>query len=223
MNAKGSKSARTPKTPKTPAEGGKPDVMLGNATTAVLPNPADAPSPKGGRKRKGPEMVVDVVVPPWVRNTEAGPPLANAVETAPASADAAPALKPKRGRPATPAKPAKSKDATPPAPPGSLRAIGEGWLGSLKTAGHTPSTISSYATDLALAYQHFGDARAAGEIPEKQVATFDASPLVTKKKNGKGKATPTILKTRRALRLALVWAEKKKLIKKAPFAVKTPA
>jgi hypothetical protein len=32
-----------------------------------------------------------------------------------------------------------------------------------------------------------------------------------------------VLKTQRALRLALVWAEKKKLIKKAPFAAKTPA
>ena len=57
----------------------------------------------------------------------------------------------------------------------------------------------------------------AADLTEKQIAKFNASDLVTKKKNGKGKAQPTVLKTRRALRLALTWAESRKLIAKAPY------
>ena len=53
--------------------------------------------------------------------------------------------------------------------------------------------------------------------PRSRSPAFNASKGVMKKKNGKPKAQPTILKTRRALRLALVWAEQKGLIKKAPY------
>ena len=111
----------------------------------------------------------------------------------------------------------KAKEATPNAAPGSLRAIGDGWLDSLRAAGHTPSTVSSYGNDLAIAYDHLGADTAAATITEKQISAFNASKGVTRKANGNPKAQPTILKTRRALRLALVWAAQKGLIAKAPY------
>ena len=77
--------------------------------------------------------------------------------------------------------------------------------------------MSSYANDLAIAYEHLSADSPAATITERQIAGFDASKGVTRKANGKPKAQPTILKTRRALRLALIWAEHKKLIAKAPY------
>jgi hypothetical protein len=140
--------------------------------------------------------------------------------------DAAPVVEPapetptpKKGRAPKAGKRAPNKAAPKEAPaaPGSLRAIGDGWLASLRAAGHTPSTISSYGNDLEIAYEHLGQDTAAGTITEKQIAAFNASKGVVKTRTGKPKAQPTILKTRRALRLALIWAEQKGLIKRAPY------
>jgi hypothetical protein len=185
--------------------------------------------------KKAPTPVAEV--PGWAkraagRNTPAEMAAATPTDAAPVASDApatpASATKPPRAPRATATtKPVKLKaapkvDGLKPAAPGSLRAVGDGWLASLKAAGHTPSTISSYGNDLAIAYEHFGEGQAA-EITEKQVAAFNASAGVIKTKHGKSKAQPTILKTRRALRLALVWAAGQKIIKAAPYAEKTTA
>jgi hypothetical protein len=215
-NPKGSKSVRTTK-PNTTTE-----VALDASTVAVLPNPADAPAPpKRGRKKPQPTVAAKAEVPAWVRKAEAGPPVATAVEVTPEPVPEAPA--PKKGRATKAAKTKPAAKATLGAAPGSLRAIGDAWLESLRAAGHTPSTVSSYGNDLAIAYEHLGADTVAATITEKQIAGFNASKGVVKKANGKPKAQPTILKTRRALRLALIWAEQKKLIAKAPYAAKTPA
>ncbi len=51
------------------------------------------------------------------------------------------------------------------------------------------------------------------------MAIYFASDRVTKLRTGKPKAKPSVDKTRRVLRLALVWAAEKKLIKAAPIPV----
>src|SRR5262245_35756904 len=216
-NARGSKSARTPKLTKPPAPVTADSKEFG---TVTIPDaaPVAAARAKVPRQKKPADRVIDVVVPDWAKRAEAGPALANAVETAAEPAPEMPTQKEKSR--ATKAEKPKTKPAAkepPPATPGSLRAIGQGWLESLRKAGHTPSTISSYGNDLEIAYEHLGANTVAAEITERQVAGFNASKYVTKKANGKPKAQPTILKTRRALRLALVWAEQKGLIKKAPY------
>jgi hypothetical protein len=215
-NAAESKSVRTTKTPKTRP----PEVALENGTVAVLPTPADAPAPrKPGRKKKPePTVATKSEMPDWAKGAASRDTTAEmaAVPEATPPADLAPeAPTPKKGR----TKKAKAKPAAKetPATPGSLRAIGDAWLESLRAAGHTQSTVSSYGNDLGIAYEHFGSDAVAATITERQIAGFNASKGVTKKANGKGKAQPTILKTRRALRLALVWAEQKKLIAKAPY------
>jgi hypothetical protein len=219
-NATGSKSARTTKAPKTPVEGGAPEVKIDAGTTVVLPNPADAPAPPKPKRSKKPAPTV-AEVPDWAERAAARDTAAE-MATVPEAVPVADTPAPKKGRaPKAKAKPAAKE--TPAATPGSLRAIGDGWLESLRDAGHTPSTVSSYGNDLAIAYEHLGADASAAAITEKQIASFNASKGVTRKANGKPKAQPTILKTRRALRLALVWAEQKKLIAKAPYAAKTPA
>jgi hypothetical protein len=236
-NARGSKSARNAK---SPAEGGAPEVALENGTTAVLPNPGDAPPPSksgrrkaqranevgpasgeptpppkpAGRKRRTePTVATKPDVPDWARRAAAHDTPSEMAAVSDAQPAAQPA--PKRGRPARP-KPA-AKETSPAAVPGTLRAIGSAWIESLRADGHSVSTVASYGMDLEVAYEHLGADTVAAEITERQIAGFNVSKGVMKKRNGKPRAMPTILKTRRALRLALTWAEEMKLIPKAPY------
>jgi len=55
------------------------------------------------------------------------------------------------------------------------------------------------------------------EITAERVQTYFDCKRVTKLKSGKAKAKPSIDKTRRVLRLALVWAEEAGLVAKAPI------
>ena len=84
-------------------------------------------------------------------------------------------------------------------------------------AGKTVSTIASYRADLGMAYRHFGADTLAGAITPAQVTEFNESKAVTKTRKGKPKAKPGVDKTRRVLRLALVWAEQAAVIEKAPI------
>jgi hypothetical protein len=208
-NATGSKSARTPK-PETIVTA--QSETLG---TVTIPDATPAP-PKRPRKTKPePTVATKAEVPEWAQRAAARDTVAE-MAALPEAAPVADSPAPKKGRAPKP----KATPALKPAPtstPGSLRAIGDAWLESLRAAGHTPSTVSSYGNDLEIAYEHLGADTAAGTITERQIAGFNASKGVTKKANGNPKAQPTILKTRRALRLALVWAEQKKLIAKAPY------
>ena len=221
MTARGSKSARTPKAAKTPAQDAAPEVKIDAGTTVVLPNPADAPAPpKTTRTKKAAPTVAEVPglgrsAPPRATRPPRWPrrPRPRRWPTRPPRRRAAP----RRPRPS----PRRTR--RPPPRAGSLRAIGDAWLDSLRAAGHTPSTVSSYGNDLAIAYDALRRRHRRRHDHGEQIAAFNASKGVVKKANGKPKAQPTILKTRRALRLALVWAEQKKLIAKAPYSAKTPA
>jgi hypothetical protein len=238
MKTKGSKSAPNKRLAKTPARGGEPEVTLENGTTVVLQNPAGAPPPSK-RPGRGPKPVPTVAtkpakgapgteVPDWAKRAAArdtAKEMAAVSDGAvtPEPTPAALVAVPKTGRPPTAAK-AKDPAREPPiAKPGSLRAIGNAWIESLRAAGHSKSTVSSYSADLEVAYEVLDGDSAATDLTEKQIIAFNESKAVLRKKNGKAKAKPTILKTRRALRLALVWAVQTGRIKKAPFPTKTSA
>jgi hypothetical protein len=220
-NPKGSKSACTLKAPKAPEQ-------------------CAPASPKTGRKKKSaPTPRVDATpaeVPEWAKRAAARDTAAEMAAVPAREADApsessgdlgvqgptgaTPASK--KGRPSKPkaAPKAAVPDATP-AKPGSLRAIGSAWIEALRANGHSVSTVSSYTNDLELAYEFLGGDGPAKDLTERQIAGFNSCNLVTKKRSGKAKAKPTILKTRRALRLALVCAEQKGLLKRAPYPSKT--
>ncbi len=111
-------------------------------------------------------------------------------------------------------KPAQGKPAV---PSPSLAEVAEGFLAHLDDRGKTASTITSYRADLGIALRHFGAETGAGSITPKQVETFNGSAAVTKTRAGKAKAKPGVDKTRRVLRLALVWAAESGLIPAAPI------
>jgi hypothetical protein len=95
--------------------------------------------------------------------------------------------------PKKPAKSARAKaaDAKPkPVAPGSVFGIGAAWLADLRLAGHTPSTIASYENDLEIDVEFFGE-RLAADLTAADIARFDASDVVTRKKSRKPKAHPT--------------------------------
>ena len=94
--------------------------------------------------------------------------------------------------------------------PTTLQAIAARWLDHMRGLDKTPATVASYEGDLAIATAFFGEG---SEVPTKeQIAAFEVSDGVMKTRKGRAKANPTILKTRRALRLALTWAAETGLI-----------
>jgi hypothetical protein len=206
-NTRGSKSARTPKIATTPATVDAP---------AVTPTPTDTLPPKpAGRKRKPePTVATKTEVPAWAKRAAAHDTAAEMAAVPEAAPEAEAPPTPKRRRAAKP-EPTPAAAAT--AKAGSLRAIGNGWIEAIRANGASVSTVSSYSNDLEVAYGFLDGDAPAGGITEKQIASFDKCKAVLTKKNGKPKAQPTILKTRRALRLALTWAAEAKLIKSAPY------
>ncbi len=102
--------------------------------------------------------------------------------------------------------------------PATLKTIADRWLNDMRARGKTPSTVASYLGDLGLAMKFFEASRVARSITADDIAAFEASDLVTKTKKGKSKAQPTILKSRRAFRLAMTWARETGVITTTPYA-----
>ena len=111
--------------------------------------------------------------------------------------------------------PDKGRTAKPTSP--TLTEIADGFLAHLDKRGKTVSTVASYRADLGIALRHFGPGTSVGSITSRQVAAFNACAAVTKTRAGKAKAKPGVEKTRRVLRLALVWAADVGLIKSPPI------
>lgn len=116
-------------------------------------------------------------------------------------------------KPATAKSPSKAKAAT------TLGDLCRQYIHHLDDSGKSAGTVSSYTSELKLACKHLGADTAATAITVEKVAIYFSSDPVTKLRTGKPKAKPSIDKTRRVLRLALVWAAEKKLIKAAPIPV----
>ncbi len=103
----------------------------------------------------------------------------------------------------------------------TLKDIGDGYIASLQAREASPGTLFSYTMELRLAADQLGEDTSAKKLTAKMIEAFFESDRVTKKRNGKAKAKPSIDKTRRVLRQALLWAEEAGLIEKAP--VEKPA
>ena len=106
-----------------------------------------------------------------------------------------------------------------PAPAGSLTmaSLAERYIASLRDAGKGLGTQFSYQIDLAVAVRHFGADTDVATLTARKVENYFESDAVTKTRTGKPKARPGIDKTRRVLRLALVWAAEQGLIASAPI------
>lgn len=114
------------------------------------------------------------------------------------------------------AEPAGPDETTVPAP-GTLAAVAEGYLAAIQTNGRSAGTATSYRSDLALAMKHLGAETPVADLTVPQVLGFFESDAVTKTRSGLGKAQVSIAKTRRILRLALVWAAEQGIIPVAPI------
>jgi site-specific recombinase XerD len=115
------------------------------------------------------------------------------------------------------------RKAAPTATSPTLADVAEGFLADLEKRGKSASTIASYRADLGIALRHFGAETKATSITPKQVEAFNTCAAVTKTRAGRAKAKPGVEKTRRVLRLALVWAAGAGLIATAPIPEKTSA
>ena len=93
----------------------------------------------------------------------------------------------------------------------SLLALSVAPMAAILLRAETKANVDG---DLMLALEHFGAATPVDTLTTNQIAAFFASDLVTRTKKGTAKARPTILKTRRVLRLALTWAVETNLVER---------
>jgi hypothetical protein len=176
-------------------------------------------APKG-RIRK-PPMVRAGLAQDWGPQTDATPVPRKKTKTsrrapqaaAPGAQDA-PTAPPAKDAPAAPKKPRRATKAP------TMAQLAEGYLEHLAAVGKSRATVSSYGTDIDVAVAHFGAETPVTDLTPEAVAAYFGSDVVTKTRKGRGKAEPTILKTRRVLRLALVWAAAAGLIPEAPVPAK---
>jgi hypothetical protein len=117
-----------------------------------------------------------------------------------------------------PAKKAKAKKKTKvPSGNATLADIAAGYLAHMEEVGKSDGTISSYKMELRTAAIELGEDTPVADLTPDRVREYFDSPRVTKLRSGKDKAKPSIDKTRRVLRLALVWAAERGIIARAPF------
>jgi hypothetical protein len=99
----------------------------------------------------------------------------------------------------------------------TLADLAERYIKHLEDSGKSPGTRSSYTAELRLAIKELGGDTKIASITTEQVGEFFASKAVMKLRSGRAKAKPSVDKSRRVLRLALVWAAEKRWIGEAPI------
>ena len=114
--------------------------------------------------------------------------------------------KPKRGR--------KKKDAPNVA---TLTDLAAAYAVQMESDGKSNGTIASYGMELKLAQDELGADTLLSDLTPERVGEFFTCKRVTKLRSGKAKSQLSIDKTRRVLRLALVWAEERGIIARAPI------
>ena len=118
----------------------------------------------------------------------------------------------------TPAEPPAATKKRGASPSGlTMASLADRYIASLRDAGKGLGTQFSYQIDLAVAVRHFGADTDVATLTARKVENYFESDAVTKTRTGKPKAKPGIDKTRRVLRLALVWAAEQGLIAEAPI------
>jgi len=99
----------------------------------------------------------------------------------------------------------------------TIAELAEGYLTNLEVIGKGRGTVFSYSIELKAAMRTLGTDTKVCKLTTKKVKEYFDSDQVTKTRSGTPKAKPTVDKTRRVLRLALVWAEEQGIIEKAPI------
>ena len=155
-----------------------------------------------------PEAVTETTTEiPTEAPVEPQPETATATETEPAS-EPVPGPKPKKG---------KGKKRVAPGGALTLADLSEKYLTHLAEGEWSGGTISSYGMELKTAQAELGAETPVADLTPEKVQGYFESKRVTKLRSGKNKAKPSVDKTRRVLRLALVWAAEAGLIEKAPL------
>jgi hypothetical protein len=137
-------------------------------------------------------------------------------ETATATEEPAPEAEP-------PKKAKGKKKAKLPSGNATLADIAAGYLAHMEEAGKSDGTVSSYRMELKTAMDELGETTPVADLTIERVHDFFTSKRVTKLRSGKNKSQLSIDKTRRVLRLALVWAAERGIIATAPIPEPTPA
>ena len=128
------------------------------------------------------------------------------------------AEQPSQPEPATPApRKGSKKRRAKSSEPVTLGELSERYLKHLEQEGKSHGTLFSYGMEMKTACRELGERTLVHKLAVSQVAAFFESPRVTRLKSGKPKAKPSIDKTRRVLRLALVWAVEQGWIPEAPL------
>ena len=109
------------------------------------------------------------------------------------------------------------KKATNLSPGITLGELAENYLSHLEDEGKGHGTVFSYGIELRMACRELGAETKVSTLTPKKVRAYFESDAVVKNRKGKPKARPTIDKTRRILRLALVWLEKTGVLESAPI------
>jgi len=99
----------------------------------------------------------------------------------------------------------------------TLKEAVEQYLTYLTEIGKRPGTVATYGKDFELAIKHFGEDKKIDSFLPPHIVTFFKTDLVNKLSNGKDRAQPTILKTKRAVRMMFVWCKDKGMIDKLPI------
>ncbi len=116
----------------------------------------------------------------------------------------------------------KKKAATPTGN-ATLADIAAGYLAHMEEKGNSAGTIASYGMELKTAMAELGEEIRAADLTLERVGEFFTCKRVTKLRSGKNKSQLSIDKTRRVLRLALVWALERGIIEFAPLPDTKPA
>lgn len=105
----------------------------------------------------------------------------------------------------------------------TLAELSNRYLRHMEEEGKSAGTCFSYGMELKVAQAQLSAETPVAALTAEMVEAFNTCDRVMKLKNGKPKAEPSFLKTRRVLRLALVWAEQAGLIAKSPITPKGEA
>jgi len=104
----------------------------------------------------------------------------------------------------------------------TLHDAAEAYLAHLKTEGKSEATVYTYRKDVELIESFLGKDRQLAKIIPANVGKFFKSDTLLKKPSGAERAKNTTDKTKRVLRMLLVWAKEQGYIDSLPLPKDTP-
>ena len=104
----------------------------------------------------------------------------------------------------------------------TLHEAAKAYIEHLRTQGKTERTLYTYGKDFEQIEAFFGTERKLTSILTPHVGKFFKSDALLKLPSGKERAKPTVEKTKRVLRMFLIWAKDTGRIEKLPLPKGTP-